>query len=202
MTNDPTGDEPFLGRWARRKEAQRRQAEAPTPTEQPPAEQDNAEPAPHASETAAPSAGEAPPLTDADMPDIDSLAPDSDVSGFFSPGVSEALRRKALRKLFHTARFNVKDGLDDYDEDYTQLQSLGNVETWDMKRQKQRLAERRERREQLEADAEADEQRLETATEQPDALEQNDEPAPAEDPTNPDIAAEQPDVDEEDDERA
>ena len=198
MTNDPTGHEPFLGRWARRKEAQRREAESSASPEPSSAEHEHTEPVPHASDTAAPAEGEAAPLTDADMPDIDSLAPDSDVSGFFSPGVSEALRRKALRKLFHTARFNVKDGLDDYDEDYTQLQSLGNVETWDMKRQQQRLAERRER---LEAEAGTEDEGLEPATEQPDALEENDELTPAEDSTNPDIAADQP-ADEEDDERA
>ncbi|MEX0374762.1 DUF3306 domain-containing protein [Spiribacter pallidus] len=201
MTNDPTGREPFLGRWARRKEAQRREAEASASPEPSSAEHEPTEPVPHATETAAPAEGEAAPLTDADMPDIDSLAPDSDVSGFFSPGVSEALRRKALRKLFHTARFNVKDGLDDYDEDYTQLQSLGNVETWDMKRQQQRLAERRERRERLEAEAGAEDEGLEPVSEQPDALDDATESSPMDDSHNPDIAADQP-ADEEDDERA
>ena len=64
------------------------------------------------------------PLTDADMPDIDSLAEDSDFTGFMSPGVSDELRNLALRKLFHAPVFNIRDGLDEYDEDYTTFEKL------------------------------------------------------------------------------
>ena len=39
--------------------------------------------------------------------------------------VSESLRRLALRKLFHGADFNIRDGLDDYDGDYTSFVKLG-----------------------------------------------------------------------------
>ena len=63
-------------------------------------------------------------LTDADMPPIASLGSDSDYSGFLSPGVSEELRRLALRKLFHSPIFNVTDGLDDYDDDFTSFEIL------------------------------------------------------------------------------
>lgn len=136
--------EPFLARWARRKEAVRQSEhedgqvseEALAGDDAPLVESDDASPAADEPERV---------LTDADMPDIESLTPDSDVSGFFSPGVSEALRKKALRKLFHTSRFNVKDGLDDYDDDYTLLQPLGDTVPWDMKRQQERLEERRRR---------------------------------------------------------
>lgn len=70
-----------------------------------------------------------PPLTDADMPAIDALDEKSDYKGFFSPKVSEDLRRLALRKLFHLPAFNIRDGLDDYDEDYRTFEALGNIVT-------------------------------------------------------------------------
>ena len=78
---------------------------------------------------------EAPPLTDADMPDIESLTEDSDFSGFMSSGVSDELRNLALRKLFRAPVFNIRDGLDEYDEDYTSFEKLGDIVTCDMKHQ-------------------------------------------------------------------
>jgi len=63
-------------------------------------------------------------LTDADMPPLESLDEHSDFSGFLSPKVSEALQRQALRKLFNLPSFNVTDGLNDYDEDYTRSNVL------------------------------------------------------------------------------
>jgi hypothetical protein len=80
-------------------------------------------------------------LTDADMPPIDSLDKDSDFSMFMSPGVSDQLRTLALRKLFHLPAFNVTDGLNDYDEDYTRFAGLGNVVTQEMKRMLRRELE-------------------------------------------------------------
>jgi hypothetical protein len=41
--------------------------------------------------------------------------------------VSRELQQLALRKLFSTARFQVRDGLDDYDTDYHLLQPLRRV---------------------------------------------------------------------------
>ena len=72
-------------------------------------------------------------LTDADMPDLDSLDEQSDFTGFMSPGVSDKLRNLALRKLFSGAQFNIRDGLDEYDEDYTFFEKLGDIVTCDMK---------------------------------------------------------------------
>ena len=66
---------------------------------------------------------EKPVLTDADMPDIETLTEDSDFSGFMSEGVSDELRNLALRKLFKAPVFNIRDGLDEYDEDYTTSKS-------------------------------------------------------------------------------
>ena len=38
---------------------------------------------------------------------------------------SESVKKAALRKLFLSEEFNVRDGLDDYDDDYSNLKSLG-----------------------------------------------------------------------------
>ena len=83
-------------------------------------------------------------LTDEDMPSIESLDEDGDYSGFLSPGVSEELRRRALRRLFSSAVFNVPDGLDDYDDDFTSFAALGDIVTSDMKHQAEMEAERAE----------------------------------------------------------
>ena len=82
-------------------------------------------------------------LTDADMPDLDSLTPDSVYSDFLSPGVSEKLRKLALRKLFHSEDFNIRDGLDEYDGDYTQFEKLGGIVTADMQHQFEMEARRK-----------------------------------------------------------
>ncbi|WP_372373338.1 DUF3306 domain-containing protein [Vreelandella venusta] len=54
------------------------------------------------------------------LPDPDSLPAGSDFSAFMVPGVSAALRRRALKRLWATGNYNVRDGLDDYDADYRQ----------------------------------------------------------------------------------
>lgn len=82
------------------------------------------------------------PPGDEDMPPLDSLDQESDVSAFFSPRVSETLRRAALRRIFHQPAFNVTDGLDDYAVDYRHLMPLGDVLTSDMRLQMERAKER------------------------------------------------------------
>lgn len=67
------------------------------------------------------------------LPDIDSLTAESDLTSFFSDKVSEELRKKALRKIFSFGKYNFCDGLDDYAEDYTKFEPLGNVLTADLK---------------------------------------------------------------------
>lgn len=54
------------------------------------------------------------------LPDPDTLLPGSDFSVFMASGVSASLRRRALRRLWATGNYNVRDGLDDYDADYRQ----------------------------------------------------------------------------------
>lgn len=79
-------------------------------------------------------------LSDTDMPPLETLNADSDYKGFMSPDVSEALRKLALRKLFHGANLNLCDGLDVYDGDYTSFTKLGNVITADIAHHLERAA--------------------------------------------------------------
>lgn len=73
------------------------------------------------------------------LPDPDTLEAGSDFSAFMSPGVSGALRRKALRRLWSTGDYNVRDGLNDYDQDFkAQLKPMAaemadNVRQWTRK---------------------------------------------------------------------
>ncbi len=55
------------------------------------------------------------------LPDPETLEAGSDFSAFMAPGVSGPLRRQALKRLWATGNYNVRDGLDDYDADYNQL---------------------------------------------------------------------------------
>jgi hypothetical protein len=95
-----------------------------------------------------------PVLTDADMPSIESLDENSDFSGFMSSGVSDKLRNLALRKMFQAPSFNIRDGLDEYDEDYTSFEKLGDIVTCDMKHQieMQELKKKEEAEKQAELD--------------------------------------------------
>jgi len=102
-------------------------------------------------------------LTDEDMPDIETLDEESDFSGFMSTGVSETLRKMALQKLFQGKNYNIRDGLDEYDGDYTNFEKLdSSVITCDMKHlievetEKIRLA-KEEKEKLLQAEVEADE---------------------------------------------
>jgi len=123
----PPEAEPFLERWARRKAQARHGNEDEAP---PPA----AEPVPEPQE---PQAGEQDPLP---LPDLASLGANSDYSAFMAPGVDEGLRRQALRKLFSSPQFNIRDGLDDYCDDFTQWKKLGDIVTADMRYQIERAA--------------------------------------------------------------
>lgn len=145
-TDHPSeADESPLHRWSRRKHAAREHAA----TAEPDAEQRSdaaVDPEP-VEERAEHGADE---VTDADLPPVESLTPDSDYSEFMSPKVSESLRQTALRKLFGLSQFNVRDGLDDYDEDYTQFRSLGDTVTADMRYHTERRAAAARERQQAE----------------------------------------------------
>jgi len=139
--------ESALSRWSRRKQEA---TKTPPISEQEPTDVAEASLSTQQSEELV---QEPIPLTDDDMPDIDSLVEDSDFTGFMSPGVSDELRNLALRKLFHAPVFNIRDGLDEYDEDYTTFEKLGDIVTCDMKHQIE--VQERKRREALEQENQA-----------------------------------------------
>lgn len=146
------GDD-FLSRWSRRKREQQaglRRREAGTA---PPAAGEQTVPRPGAMIVEAPTpdatsaeAGEsgAPPqpetisseeLAELEKTDFDALDYSSDYTAFMREGVPDALRRRALRRLWQSdpVLANI-DGLNDYDEDFTDaalvvkaLQSAYNV---------------------------------------------------------------------------
>ncbi len=123
---------------------------------------------------------ETPVLTDVDMPDLETLNADSDFSPFFSEGVSKELRNQALKKLFFSGKFSARDGLDDYDDDFTYFEPLGDTVTSDMKfhqrrKEKARIAEleaqeKLEAEEKLAAQAELEEQPQEEHEESADTV--------------------------------
>jgi hypothetical protein len=143
-TSGSPGD--FLERWSRRKTGARDGAARPdntgAVTVPPPVEDADVTPVQE----------QEPVLTDADMPPVETLDAESDFTPFMSPGVSDDLRQKALRILFRNPAFNMVDGLNDYDEDYTQFAGLGSIVTHEMKRMLKRELEVEENRQANAAD--------------------------------------------------
>jgi len=65
-----------------------------------------------------------------DLPPIDGLDKDSDYTPFLGDGVPEKLARAAMRKLWRSDPiFAFRDGLDDYDEDFSMLHSIAKAVT-------------------------------------------------------------------------
>lgn len=135
-------NEGLLSRWSRRKLEARENlhADKKLPEEAPQADLAEAIPSNDVKE---PEPVEDVVLTDDDMPPIESLKEGSDISMFMSPGVSDKLRNLALRKMFHVPSFNIRDGLDEYDEDYTFFEPLGDIVTCDMKHQMEMLEKKK-----------------------------------------------------------
>lgn len=73
---------------------------------------------------------------------LESIDEEGDFSAFLGPEVDETLQRLALRKMFKSPFYNVVDGLNDYDEDFTTFASLGDIVTSDMKWQEELKAEK------------------------------------------------------------
>lgn len=175
----------FLARWSRRKHAANREHAPQVPDAEDAATEDTAnaaapadEPVPSANDSATGEEAEADTAAAAsaeDLPPPEQLPPESDFTAYLSKRVSREVRRAALRKLFSSPKFNVRDGLDDYDEDYTQFQSLGQTVTAHMRHHAERLRERAEAEQETAPDeaAEAPEPRAQDSG----------EPAPADDDT-------------------
>ncbi|MEJ2479414.1 MAG: DUF3306 domain-containing protein [Acidihalobacter sp.] len=132
LTDDDLG---ALGRWSQRK---RRAARGEVLEDEPAVEE---RPSPAAVDAAPSDAGESE-LTDADMPPLESIDAHTDLAGFFSPKVSETLRRQALRRYFHLPDVHVVDRMNEYEGDYRSFQPLGDLVPEEMKRKLAHEAER------------------------------------------------------------
>ena len=165
-------EEAFLSRWSRLKQAEAQSVE-PADQDDRPAEEE-----------------QLPKLTDADMPPLESLTEESDYSGFLSPEVTEQLRQQALQKLFRSACFNVCDGLDDYAEDFTSFEKLGDVITADLKFRMQQEAERlAESAQSIDPDGtENGQQRDKTATDTDNRLANKEDSIASEDGDDPEVS--------------
>jgi hypothetical protein len=153
MTRDSR--ESVLSRWSRRKlEADQL---APAIEESVPPESEAGLTMPAIEEV---DAVDKPVLTDADMPDIESLN-----------GVSDELRNLALRKLFKAPVFNIRDGLDEYDEDYTYFEKLGDIVTCDMKHQIEMQEQKLREAQAAEAEAAGDDEIEEIEDDEMEAME-------------------------------
>lgn len=110
-------DEPFLSRWARRKQKQRRTGEG-APADDGGGEQASPKAAEDAQEAEAAEA-ERQRMVD-ELPDPETLSEQDDFTQFMQDGVPEDLRNRALRRLWRSNPiYAVRDGLNDYDLDYT-----------------------------------------------------------------------------------
>jgi len=87
--------EAFLSRWSRLK---RQQPEEAKPVETP---------------------------APANLPPVEKLTPESDVSGFMHPKVKDELRRLALKKLFSDPHFNIPDPFEPFSGDWNIAEPIG-----------------------------------------------------------------------------
>lgn len=111
---DPPG---FLARWSRRKLAGQRKPPRPETAA--------------AGEVTAQRPNAEPEASVEGLPPIDSLTGDSDFTAFMRPGVPEALRNRALRKLWGSDPVYANlDGLLEYGEDFAEpFRFAGTVAT-------------------------------------------------------------------------
>jgi hypothetical protein len=172
-------DEGFLTRWSQRKAEARKGVELPEPGAKP-AVQPAADTVADTQDATAPEPVErsadlpdSPEDTTPELPPIESLDENSDYSAFLSSDVSADVQRKALRKLFQSPKFNVRDGLDDYDLDFTNPEPLGDIITAEMRH---RMRVELEKLAGLDEDAE-DVEDTETVAAVAGEAEQHDEPA-------------------------
>jgi hypothetical protein len=136
---DTLEHEEFLTRWSRRKTLSREGVELPEPVDEVAGDgesllgdlegrNEDARPGPAEQGDGQDAETTAPPL-----PPIESLGEDSDYGAFLASNVPADLHRKALRKLFQSPKFNVRDGLDDYDLDFSSPEPLGDIVTAEMR---------------------------------------------------------------------
>lgn len=110
-----------LDRWSRRKLGE----DVESAPERDPVEAHHEEPAaPGSLDPSLPDPDEepaAPGSLDPSLPDPEALSAGADFSAYLKQGVSQQLRRRALRRLWSTGDYGIRDGLDDYDENYREI---------------------------------------------------------------------------------
>ncbi|MGK7294541.1 MAG: DUF3306 domain-containing protein [Candidatus Wenzhouxiangella sp. M2_3B_020] len=149
--SDDRGDaEPFVRRWMRRKADAARNPEHEPPARTEPEQSPLPDVQPDASDEAGAAAtddiAEEEAKGDEDMPPLESIDEGGSVADFFSPRVSQELRRAALRRLFGQSQLPVVDELDDYAGDYTKFTRMGGLVTNEMKHRLEVAAQRLARR--------------------------------------------------------
>ncbi len=149
MSGNPQDEqEGFLTRWSRRKSEARKGETLSEPPDDPDVGPQEALQAPQdalpAGErgVASPDDEEGQEDVATELPPLESLDEDSDYSAFMGEDVPQDLRQKALKKLFHSPKFNVRDGLDDYDWDFSNPEPLGDIVTAEMRYRIERELER------------------------------------------------------------
>ena len=111
MTAKSDDEQGFLSRWSRRK------LEEPEPEAEAPETEVKAEP------------------VDDDNQDVEQIDSDEkDRPIWQQKDADPDMKKQALTALFKQPEFNERDGLNEYDEDYTTFPSLGKVVTQEMKR--------------------------------------------------------------------
>jgi hypothetical protein len=143
--SEPEDKESFLSRWSRRKQVEQR---------------DDVEPVNESNQRAVQTDEQTQTLDTTTVPE--SANSEESLPIWQQKEADPILKRDALRALFQQEEFHLRDGLNDYDHDFTQERSLGNIVTNQMKRMI-RLAEEKSRPDEV--DIEANE-----------PLNQNDEP--------------------------
>lgn len=108
----------FLHRWSRRKQGQASSEEEKPIDETFAGDNEDiacAEMSPESDETDVPSLS---------MEDVDRLKEGDSAAVFLAKGVSSQIKKAALRKLFHSDTYNVLDGMNEYDLDYSKPTKL------------------------------------------------------------------------------
>jgi len=184
---DTLEHEAFLTRWSRRKAMSREGIELPEPVDEPADDSElpddavsrNEDDQPGPAEPGDAQAAEAPTAVP-ELPPIESLGEDSDYSAFMASDVPADLQRNALRKLFQSPKFNVRDGLNDYDLDYSSPEPLGDIVTAEMRHRLRVELERLARLEEEEKPVEDGEREATPAPAQVAESEEQEPPADSE----------------------
>ncbi len=110
----------FLNRWSKRKLEQASGSHSAEPQTHEPEllrEESDVQPLPVEDESQTID-------TETDLPSEEQNTEKPSIANLLVSEASESVKKAALRKLFLSEEFNVRDGLDDYDDDYSNLKSL------------------------------------------------------------------------------